>query len=115
MRIWVQSLASLGGLRIRGCRGCGVGLAVALIQHPFWELPYEAGTALKSERKKEERKKKKKAGQELSQCSERAWERGVLPDFLLSSPQQSPRAVGLKLESVPESSDCWQAHPQVSG
>ena len=62
----VPSLASLSGLRIQRCRGpwyrlktwlgCGIAVAVALIQPLAWELPYAAGAAQK--RKKQEKEKK---------------------------------------------------------
>ena len=64
--MWVQSLASLSGLRIRCCHGCGVGrrhgldlawlwlwhmlATVALIQPLSGELPYARGAALKSKK-----------------------------------------------------------------
>ena len=66
MRLWVLSLASLSGLRIRRC--CGVSLrhgsdlvllwlwgrlaATALIRPLPWEPPYAMGVALKSGGKK---------------------------------------------------------------
>ena len=71
MRTQVQSLASLSGLRIWHCCGCGVGCrrgsdpallwlwcrlaAVALIPSLGWELPCAAGATLK--KAKEKRKK----------------------------------------------------------
>ena len=64
----VRSLASLSGLRIWGCCGCGGGYrcsldpmllwlwcrsaAVAPIRALAWELPYAAGVALKRKKKK---------------------------------------------------------------
>ena len=64
MRLWVQLLASLSGLRIQCAMSCGVGrrhgldpvllwlwcrlVAVALIRPLAWELPYAAGASLKS-------------------------------------------------------------------
>ena len=63
MRWWVQSLASLSGLRIWHSVSCGVGrrhgsdltllwlwygpVAAALIKPLAWEPPYAAGMALK--------------------------------------------------------------------
>ena len=66
MRTWIQSLASLNGLRIRGChelrdaaqipRCCGCGVpkpaAVAPIGPLAWEPPCAAGEALKKDKKK---------------------------------------------------------------
>ena len=56
MRLWVQSPASLSGLRIGHChelwrRSCDA-VAVALIVPLAWEPPYAAGAALKSKKKK---------------------------------------------------------------
>ena len=64
----VQSLALVGGLKIRQCMSCGVGCrcslnpallwlwrrpaAVALIQALAWEPPYAAGVALKRQKDK---------------------------------------------------------------
>ena len=64
MRIWVQALASLSGLRIRCCLSCGVGCkqgsdsellwlwhrlaAVALIRPLVQEFPHATPVALKS-------------------------------------------------------------------
>ena len=46
--MWVQSLASLCGLWIRYCCGCGIGLAVtAPIQPLAQESLYVAGAAIK--------------------------------------------------------------------
>ena len=76
MRFRVQSLALLGGLRIRRCLSCGVGcrhgsdpnllwlwcrpVATALIGPLAWEPPYATGAALKGQKtKKEERKKER--------------------------------------------------------
>ena len=75
MRMQVQSLASLSGLRIRCCCGCGVGcrhgsgpvllwlwcrpVATAPIGPLAWESPYAAGVALKKKRQKDQKKKKK--------------------------------------------------------
>ena len=69
MRMWVQSLASLSGLRIGISVSCGVGrkqgldpmvswlwcrLAAAAPFQPLpWELVYAAGAALKEEEEKE--------------------------------------------------------------
>ena len=51
MRMWVQSLTSLSGLRIQHCHELGCRLAaVALIQLLAWEVPYDAGVALKSKK-----------------------------------------------------------------
>ena len=56
MRLWVQSLASLSGLRIRRCRELWRrSAAVALIQPLAWEFPYAAGAALKSKNKKQKK------------------------------------------------------------
>ena len=54
MRLQVRSLASLRGLRIWSCCGCGVGqqLYVAPIRPLVWEPPYAVGLALKSKKKK---------------------------------------------------------------
>ena len=68
MRMQVQPLASLSGLRIWHCSGCGVGhrhssdlallwlwrrsAVAALIQPLAWELPYAVGAALKRAGKK---------------------------------------------------------------
>ena len=70
MRLWVQSLASLSGLRILCCRelSCGVGgrpgsdpallwpwhrpAAVALLRPLAWEPPYGVGAVLESKKKK---------------------------------------------------------------
>ena len=67
MRMWAQSLALLGGLRIRHCCGCGIGhrcgldpvllclwhrlAAAALIQPLAWLPPCATGTALKRKKK----------------------------------------------------------------
>ena len=48
MRLWVQSLASLSGLRIWCCHElCCRLAAVALIGSLAWEPPYAMGVALK--------------------------------------------------------------------
>ena len=64
MKMWVQSLALLSGLRIRYCLSLGRSsdlallflwprLAVAVpIQPLAWELPYAVGGALKKKKKK---------------------------------------------------------------
>ena len=60
MRTQVQSLASLGGLRIWHCHTLGPELlwlwyrpaATVLIQPLAWELPYAMGAALKKTKKK---------------------------------------------------------------
>ena len=58
MRMQVQSLATLSGLRILHCRELWCRAeAVALIQPLAWEPPYAMCVALKSKRKKKERKK----------------------------------------------------------
>ena len=46
MRMWVQSLAMLSGLRIQHCHQLALlcPVAVASIQHPAWELAYAADT-----------------------------------------------------------------------
>ena len=69
IRTWVQSLASLNGLRIWFClsygvdRRCGSGprllwhrpAAIASIRPLAWELPHGMGVALKKEKKKKTR------------------------------------------------------------
>ena len=71
-QIRLGTMASLSGLRIRRCRGCGVGrrqgsdpallwlwrrpAATAPIRPLAWELPYAVGVALE----KTKRQKKKK-------------------------------------------------------
>ena len=72
MRLRVQSLASLGGLRIQCCpevrcrsqmwlgSGIAVSLALmttALIRPQAWEPPYAVGGALKSQKTKKKKKK----------------------------------------------------------
>ena len=78
--IWVQSLASLSGLRIQCCHkqdlligkshmwygsqmwrccGCGVGLNCSSDSTPTWELPHVTGVAIKREKKKKKKKKKR--------------------------------------------------------
>ena len=69
MKMWVQSLASLSGLKIwrRKC-GSDPGLlwlwcrlaATAPIQPLAWELPIAMGAAKKKKKKKRKKKKKKK-------------------------------------------------------
>ena len=75
MRTRVQSLASLGGLRIGVAVSCGVGhrlssdprllwlwrrpVATAPVQPLAWEPPYAVGVALKDNKKKKEKKRKK--------------------------------------------------------
>ena len=70
-RMWAQSPASIGGLRIGLAVSCGVGhrhgsdamllwlwcrpASVALIQPLVWELPCAIGVALKSKRKKKKK------------------------------------------------------------
>ena len=54
MRMQVQLLALLSGLRIGDDMSCGVGAATAQIQPLAWEPPYTLGTALKSKKKKKE-------------------------------------------------------------
>ena len=61
MRMRVQPLALLSGLRIQYCPelwcgsqtwlGSGIAVAVALIQPLAWELPYAMGVALKRPKK----------------------------------------------------------------
>ena len=74
MRMRVQSLASLSGLRIRLCLSCWVGcrrgsdlallwlwcrLAAAAPMRPLaWELPYAAGVALEQAKRPKEKSKK---------------------------------------------------------
>ena len=76
MRLQVQSLASLSGLRIRLCHELwcrpkmwlGSGIAVAVVQSgscssdstPSLGTPYATGEALKSKKKKEKKKKRKR-------------------------------------------------------
>ena len=78
MRLWVQSLTSLSGLRMQRClelwcrsqtrfrlrSGVAVTVVwpavVAPIRPLAWEPPYAAGTALKSKKKKKKKKKKKR-------------------------------------------------------
>ena len=76
MRIWVQSLASLSGLRIQHCCSCGVGsrggsdlallwpryrpAVAAPIQPLVCELLCATGAAVKKEKKKKKKKKEKK-------------------------------------------------------
>ena len=56
MRLRVQSLASLSGLRIWYCCGCGVGQKLQLLFNPLaWETPYATGTALKSNKTNKKR------------------------------------------------------------
>ena len=76
MRLWVQSLASLSGLRIWHCRErelwcrlqpqlrthiavavAWAGGAAALIRPLAWEPPYTVGAALKRTKKKKKEKK----------------------------------------------------------
>ena len=65
MKMWVQYLALLSGLRIRHCPELwGRPAAAALIQPLARELPYAAGAALK-------RKKKKKKCKEIVTREER--------------------------------------------
>ena len=61
MRLWVQSLASLSGLKIWHCHelwcrsqtrlGSGIAVAVALIRPIAWEPPYAAGAALEKDKR----------------------------------------------------------------
>ena len=44
----VLSLASLGGLKIPSCRGCGVGQQLQLLPLLAWKLPCAAGVARKT-------------------------------------------------------------------
>ena len=54
MRFWVQSLASLSGLRIQCCHELWRRLAaVALILPLAWKSPYAVGAALKSKKKRD--------------------------------------------------------------
>uniref|UniRef100_A0A4X1TUK0 Actin-related protein 2/3 complex subunit 5 n=1 Tax=Sus scrofa TaxID=9823 RepID=A0A4X1TUK0_PIG len=58
MRLWVQSLASLSGLRTRHCRELWCRLAaIAPIRPPAWEPPCGSGAALKSKKRKRSRNK----------------------------------------------------------
>ena len=51
--MWVQSLASLSGSRIRHCHELWRRLAAAALIGPLaWELPYATDAALKSKKKK---------------------------------------------------------------
>jgi len=57
MRIWVQSLALISGLRIQHFHELWCRLAaIALIQPLAWELPYAMGAALKKRPKKKKKK-----------------------------------------------------------
>ena len=60
MRLRVRSPASLSGLRIQCCYGCGVGqqAVVAPIQPLAWEPPYALSVALKNKTKQNKTKKK---------------------------------------------------------
>ena len=49
MRMWVQSLAPLRGLRILCALSCGVPAAVAPVQSLAWELPHATAAALKAQ------------------------------------------------------------------
>ena len=68
MRLGIQSLASLSGLRIQHCHELlgrsqtrlGSHVAVALIWHLAWETPYAVGVALKSQNKQTKNKTKQK-------------------------------------------------------
>ena len=76
MRMWVQSLASLSGLRIGCCRQPGIGhrcgsdpellwpwrrLADAASIGPLaWELPHAASRALQKTKKRKEKKRNKR-------------------------------------------------------
>ena len=56
MRMRVQSLALLNGLRIRHCHELWHrSAATALIQPLAWELTYAAGAALKKQKKKKKK------------------------------------------------------------
>ena len=64
MKLLVQSLALLSGLRIRHCRELrcrlGSGVAVDLVIRPLaWEPPYVTGVALKRKKKKKKTQKTK--------------------------------------------------------
>ena len=57
MRLWVQSLACISGLRIQCCHELWRRpAAVPLIGPLAWEPPYATGAALKRKRKKAEEK-----------------------------------------------------------
>ena len=61
MRFWDWSLASLSGLRIWHCCGCGLWhrlASVAAIRPLAWELPYSVGVALKKKKQKIKKIKK---------------------------------------------------------
>ena len=62
MRLWVESLALLSGLRIRHCCGCGVEpAATAQIRPLAWEPPYAVEVAPeKAKRQKTKNKNKNK-------------------------------------------------------
>ena len=72
MRLWVQSLVSFSGLRIRHCCELCVGsdlallpllhrpAAVAPIRPLAREMPYDTGVTLKKQKQKKKQKKKKK-------------------------------------------------------
>ena len=52
MQLWVRYLASLSGLRIPHCCGCGVGRQLQLQLDSAWEPPHATGAALKRQKKK---------------------------------------------------------------
>ena len=57
MRTWIQSLASLSGLRIQPCCELWCRLAAAApIQPQAWELSYAVHAALKDQKKKKKKK-----------------------------------------------------------
>ena len=59
MRVWVQSLDLLIGLRILCCCGCGIRPAAVVPICPLaWELPYAAGAVLKKAGKKKKKKER---------------------------------------------------------
>ena len=74
MRLWVQCLTTLSGLRIRCCHSCGVGcgrsldpallwpwrglVAATLIGPLAWEPPYAGGAALEKAKRQRERERK---------------------------------------------------------
>ena len=104
MRMWVQSLALLSGLRIWRCHnlqctnaprilcccGCVIGCrhssdlallwmwrrlaAAALIQPLAWELPYATGVAVKRRKKEKTNKETKNQTCDCQQGEEREWD-----------------------------------------
>ena len=61
MKMWVQSLASLSGLRIWRCHELWCTLAAAAPTEPLaWEFPYTMGAALKKKKERKEKREGKK-------------------------------------------------------